>query len=109
MNSAHRPRSLLLWETGAQAQFAFEAAKYGFKVGQHDVSTHNFSASQAVSLLRKAVDAGMGDGGCLRLLTSSRSVSWLFFPTRRLVVRYGSAADAVGLFLESADAAPRVW
>ena len=27
---------------GAQAQFAFEAAKYGFQVGQHDVSTPQF-------------------------------------------------------------------
>src|SRR5512137_2543938 len=29
-------------EHGAQAQFAFEAAKYGFQVGQHDVSTPQF-------------------------------------------------------------------
>ena len=33
---------VLAVEHGAQAQFAFEAAKYGFQVGQHDVGAPQF-------------------------------------------------------------------
>ena len=40
-------------EHGTQAQFAFEAAKYRFQIGQHDVGAPQFLTSQAVSLLRR--------------------------------------------------------